>query len=270
MRALLIFAILFASLRADDPQLKGPGLSIDLISENRSVTPGQAFTVGLHIHHFEGFHTYWKNPGIVGVETSIEWSLPEGFQASEISWPYPEKSFMAEYPCHGYERDVTLLVTITPPKKIDATSVKLSAKTAWMCCAKGCFPGFKTFELTLPVKNEAIEDPTAKAHIQKARAELPKASEKIKATLLSAPDAEIIKVLFSGIEKCPPSELYFFSSERQISSDKKQEFSFQKDGSLLLSVPRSEFSPEGETTLPGVLKIAEQHYAITSTPKLSR
>ena len=116
MRVFLLLTFLLTSLWGEeDPLLKGPGLSIGLISENSSIAAGEPFVVGIDIKHFPGFHTYWKNPGMVGVGTSIEWTLPNGFTASEISWPYPEKSFMAQYPCHGYERDVTLLVTITPP-----------------------------------------------------------------------------------------------------------------------------------------------------------
>ncbi|MFT6178170.1 MAG: DsbC/DsbD-like thiol-disulfide interchange protein [Paracoccaceae bacterium] len=267
MRAFLILTLLITPVWAHDSQLEGPGLSIDLISENRSVTEGQPFTVGLQIHHFAGFHTYWKNPGMVGMETSIEWTLPDGFTASEISWPYPQNTFMSEYPCHGYERDVTLLVTITPPTKINASAVTLSAKSRWLACAKGCFPGYQTFQMTLPVTAEPVRDTTAKAHIQKATSELPNTKHKVKATLLSDPDAPVIKVLFEGVGKISVESLYFFSNDRQISSDKKQEFTHQNDGSILLAVPRSEYSPKGATTLPGVLKLGQRHLAIEAGTK---
>lgn len=267
MRNFLILSLLITSLRAGDSQLEGPGLSIDLISENRSVTEGQPFTVGLNIHHFPGFHTYWVNPGMVGVPTAIEWTLPEGFTASEISWPYPQNTFMAEYPCHGYERDVTLLVTVTPPKKINTSSVTLSAKTVWMSCAKGCFPGYQTFQMSLPVTAEPVSDATAKAHIKKATSELPDAKHTLKASLLSAPDAPMIKVLFEGAEITSVESLYFFSSDLQISSDKKQRFSHQDDGTILLTVPRSEYSPKGTSTLSGVLKLGQLYLAIEAGAK---
>jgi DsbC/DsbD-like thiol-disulfide interchange protein len=267
MRTFFLLTLLITSLSGKETQLEGPGLSIDLISENRSVVAGEPFTVGIHIHHFPGFHTYWKNPGMVGMETSIEWTLPEGFTASEIAWPYPQKSFMAEYPCHGYERDVTLLVSITPPKKITAPSVTLSAKTMWMCCAKGCFPGYETFQLALPVTSAPEIDSSAKALIEKARAELPKPDSKIKATLLSPPDAPLVKVAIAGLDKSAKDSLYFFSTDRQISSDQTQKFSYQDDGTYLLTVSRSEFSPKGATTLPGVLKIGKRHIAVDALIK---
>jgi len=267
MRVLFLLTLFIGPLRALDPQLEGPGLAIDLISESRSVTPGQPLTLGLHIHHFPGFHTYWKNPGMVGVGTSIEWTLPEGFAVSEIAWPFPENTFMSEYPCHGYERDVTLLVTLTPPKKISDKTVTLKAKTIWMCCAKGCFPGFQTFTMTLPVTDKPVPDATALAHIEQARRELPEEKHDLKATLLSKTDASKIKIHFKGKGKLPAKEAYFFSSDGQISSDQKQTFVRLDDGSLLLTIARSEFSPEGKTELRGVLRLGEKHLAIVARPQ---
>lgn len=267
MKIFIVFAFLFASLRAYDPQLKGPGLSVGLISENRSVSPGQPFTVGLHLHHFAGFHSYWKNPGIVGVASSLRWTLPEGFTASEIAWPYPEKTLMATHPCHGYQRDVTLLVTITPPPHIDQDSVTFKAEAVWMCCAKGCFPGSKTFQMTLPVTKQTLPDLTAKAHIKKAHSEMPILRHTLSATLLSPPDASDIRVSLKGLKNPTHADLYFFSSDGQISSNQQQQFSLQSDGSLLLRVPRAEYSPKNTASLPGVLKVDERYYRINAFSK---
>ena len=251
----------------EDPELTGPGLEIGLISEATGVAPGTPLTLGLHIHHLPGFHTYWKSPGIVGMATSIEWQLPEGFTASEIRWPYPEKTFMSKYPCHGYERDVTLIVEITPPDQITTKEVNFKAKSAWMCCAKGCFPGFETFTITLPVIKKPKAVLSAKAHLSKAFSELPLKNHNIKGILKSRPDKKMITLSFQGDFKEPLEEAYFFSSDGQISSDQKQRFVAEKDGSITLEIARSEFSPEGKTTIPGVLKIGGRHLEIEAKPK---
>jgi len=263
MRVFSLLIFFLGSLWGEeDPLLKGPGLSIELISENTSISAGEPFTLGIDIKHFPGFHTYWKNPGLVGVGTSIEWTLPDGFTASEISWPYPEKSFMGQYPCHGYERDVTLLVTITPPAQIEEKTLRISAKTIWMCCAKGCFPGYETFEISLPVTKEAQKDQSTAARFQKARSEFPTSDDRILATLVSKTDAKIIEVHFKGLQKTALEEMYFFSSDKQISSDQKQSFLRKENGTVLLSVPRSEYSPEKANSLPGVLLVGKRHLAI--------
>ncbi|MEN8772554.1 MAG: protein-disulfide reductase DsbD domain-containing protein [Akkermansiaceae bacterium] len=265
---LLIAANFVRAEEEKDPQLTGPGLEIELISESNGITPGKPLTLGLHIHHLPGFHTYWKSPGIVGMATSIEWTLPEGFSASEIRWPYPENTFMAEYPCHGYERDVTLVVTITPPAQIQNKEVTFRAKSAWMCCAKGCFPGFETFELTLPVTAEPRPVPSAKAHLAKALQEFPSKNHEIKATLHSKTDAEIITIAFQGPLKSLLDKLYFFSNDGQISSDRKQSFIKEKNGTFTLKIARSEFSPKGKLTVPGILKVGDHYFEIEAKPAL--
>lgn len=260
---------LFANIASSqvDPQLTGPGLEIGLISGSTGVAPGKPLTLGLHIHHLPGFHTYWKSPGIVGMATSIEWTLPEGFSASKIRWPYPQNTFMSKHPCHGYERDVTLVVDITTPDKITAKEVKFKAKSAWMCCAKGCFPGFETFEITLPVINKPKPVASAKAHLSKAISELPSREHNIESIFKSSPDKKMIMLSFQGDFKRPLKEVYFFSSDGQISSDQKQIFLEEKNGSISLKVARSEFSPEEKTTIPGVLKIGGRYLEIVAKPE---
>ena len=266
MKVLSLVTLLVGNLGATDPRQEGPGLAIDLISESQSLVPGMPLTVGLHLHHFPGFHTYWKNPGQVGVATSIAWFLPEGFTASTIAWPFPENTFMGTYPCHGYDRHVTLLTTIYPPDSLTSKTVTISAKTMWMCCAKGCFPGFQTFDLTLPVSDAPAPDAAASTLIQKARKELPEANHDLKATLVSKMDSDEIKIRFVGEKKLSPEGAYFFSSDGQISSDQKQIFIPAEDGSLLLTIARSEFSPKGSPSLPGVIRMDGRHLIIQAEP----
>ena len=131
---ILLTAIITLPLFADEVQKVEPkkddtvGLSISLISEVKSIQPGESFKVGVKIKHDPGFHTYWKSSGIVGVSTQVKWDLPEGFEVSSIHWPYPELSKMAEYPCFGYERDIVLFMTVTPAKMINEKSVTLKSK----------------------------------------------------------------------------------------------------------------------------------------------
>jgi len=260
IRSLLIFTLALSQLAsAKDPQLEGPGLDVALISDSRSITPGVPLTVGFHIRHHTGFHTYWKGPGMVGVPTSLKWTLPEGFSASEIRWPHPEITFMAEYPCHGYERDVTLLVTITPPKQINSKAVTLKTDANWMCCAKGCFPNSQSFEITLPVTQAPVPDSTSAALIQTATNELPKTNSKLRCSVRGYKQIEL-KFFFPRSFKA--EEIYFFSSDGQVSSDQAQALSRGIDGAVILTMQRSEFSPKKFEALPGVLKIGKQYFEI--------
>ncbi|NIP92826.1 MAG: hypothetical protein GWO24_04910, partial [Akkermansiaceae bacterium] len=157
---------------------KTPGAQLTLVSEVAAIQPGVPFTVALHIRHQPGFHTYWKNPGIVGVPTSIDWKLPEGFEAGPIRWPAPRIVDMATHPAHGYHRDVLLLTEITPPGRIAASSITLEGRLTWMACSKTCHPGFATRRLTLPVgrDDKAKPDPRWAEAIANERRNLPTSS----------------------------------------------------------------------------------------------
>ena len=154
MRALFILCFLITRFAG-----ASEGLSVELVSSTTAVVPGEAFQVGLHIQHEEGFHTYWKNPGIVGLATSISWTLPDGFRVSEISWPYPERTFMGSHPCYGYERDVTLVATVFPPAEISENEITLEALATWMCCSDTCHPGSARLIQKLDVKRNGISRP---------------------------------------------------------------------------------------------------------------
>jgi DsbC/DsbD-like thiol-disulfide interchange protein len=229
------------------------GVDVSLLSENKSIAAGRKFTVSLRIRHHEKFHTYWKNPGIAGVPTEIVWQLPAGFSAGEIQWPYPEQSKMAVYPVHGYERDVMLLVDITPPAEIPATHVNLKATASWMACADGCYPGKISLDLELPVSAEPTSSPDA-ALFSQARLEIPKPLEGWIAERVSAVDAPEIR--FRLKPEAPddrlPDDVYFFSSDGQISSDQPQRLE-AKGGVFEIIAKRSDYSPKGKTSVPGVL-----------------
>ena len=62
-----------------------------------------------------GWHLYWRNSGDAGEPVDFRLSLPEGFEQTEVLWPYPERfsdEGMAEY---GYGKDAVLLIGIKAP-----------------------------------------------------------------------------------------------------------------------------------------------------------
>jgi DsbC/DsbD-like thiol-disulfide interchange protein len=66
-----------------------PYSDASLVAEFSSIQPGVPFSVGLYLAMDAGWHSYWINPGDAGMPTSIEWDLPNGFQAGDIQWPHP-------------------------------------------------------------------------------------------------------------------------------------------------------------------------------------
>lgn len=127
-------------------------VNAELLADTNAVVPGKPFTVGLRLRMAPGWHTYWKFSGDAGLPTEIKWSLPAGWRAGEIQWPIPLKTNdPGDIQTYGYQDEVLLTQQITPPAKIDNSSVKLSADASWLVCEKICIPGSAKLDADLPI-----------------------------------------------------------------------------------------------------------------------
>ncbi len=156
---LLSLAILFA-FAAGTWSVHGQAVRTDymeteLVVGTTSIKPGQPFWAGLRMKMDEHWHTYWRNPADSGLPTKIHWTLPEGFRAGEINWPYPQKIVLDILASYGYEGETLLLVEITPPADLEpGGSVDVGAFASWLVCADICLPGESGYQVTLPVSTE--------------------------------------------------------------------------------------------------------------------
>jgi thiol:disulfide interchange protein DsbD len=237
-------------------EAKNP-LTIDLVSENRSIAAGTTFYVGLHLQHPAGYHTYWKHPGIVGMPTTVEWSLPPGFKAGEIEWPAPESVKMAVYDAQGYHGETLLMVPITAPKELASGPVKLEAKVSWMCCGKECNPASHVpFSIELPVTAGAEMDPPMQALFTAYRAKVPQAESAWTAAVKRVEKKLVIDFANAGRpvkELAALGEVRFFTEDGQVDSDEDQVVTLQPGGALQLELTISEYAPENPVSLPGLI-----------------
>jgi DsbC/DsbD-like thiol-disulfide interchange protein len=239
---------------ADAAPWRGLGLTIQPVSEVTVIRPGQPFYTGLFIHHDAGHHTYWECPGLAGVATHLEWTLPKGWTAGEIEWPAPDKVKMANIDTHGFERDVLLMVKITPPAKVDGKSVTLRTKANWMCCGSTCNPGYHDFEISLPVAagTEAAWSKEWHKVFEKERANFPVALTGWKLSALRTGG----KITLTGEAQqqgaAAPDQAIFFSSDRFICSNLPQKWTTTASG-FRAELEVSEFPPEDQTVLRGVI-----------------
>jgi thiol:disulfide interchange protein DsbD len=162
--ALLITALPLAALALapscagpDAEEQEQPDVSARLIADTTAVVPGKPFHLGVELTMADGWHTYWKNPGEAGLATTIDWRLPDGFQAGPLRWPVPIRFTMpGEITSFGYEGSVVLAAEVTPPDRLaQADTVHLEAHVAWLGCKEACVPGEATVRLFLPVARRA-------------------------------------------------------------------------------------------------------------------
>lgn len=135
-----------------DP-VRSTHVEVELIAEVESVLPGNSFWVGLRMTADPEWHTYWVNPADSGLETTLNWDFPEGFSAGNIQWPYPETFVLESIVSFGFEREILLMVEITPPAEWDEDEVTLSVRADWLECKTICLPGSANLSLTLPVRD---------------------------------------------------------------------------------------------------------------------
>lgn len=227
-----------------------------LVAAETSIRPARPFTVALRLVHEPHWHTYWLNPG-TGLATTIAWTLPDGFIASDIQWPAPIvlKDSSGAIVGNGYEGETFLLVTITPPASLPAGgNVDLKADTEWLMCSDVCIPGNADLTLSLPVSDEPPQPSsewTAKIAATAAALPRPRAEWAVNATR----DAEKLTLTVTparGVEHAP-ERLHFFSDDNLVAYDLPQDVKPDGRGGYVLIAPISPDAPENPTHVHGVL-----------------
>lgn len=165
--------LLLACTTALSQPVNTPHAEVELLAQETALRPGQPITLALSIKHAAHWHTYWKNPGDAGYPTQLSWSLPQGFAASPIDWPAPQRIPFGPMVSFGYTGDVLLPVTVNvPASAVVGEQVALRAKATWLVCNDMCIPEEGEVALTLPVAGKSAPSASAE-RIRKAVAALP-------------------------------------------------------------------------------------------------
>ena len=174
-----LFAALLVAASAAAPasaQLdRAPKVQPRFVAEQSEIAPGKTIAVALVENIRDGWHTYWVNPGEAGQPTEIQWTLPLGWKAGPIHWPYPKRIPTGPLMDYGYEGKLWLLVDITAPANVALDQMAtLKADVNWLVCKEVCIPEQAT--LTLPLSVSASPSPpyaTIAEQFAAARAKLP-------------------------------------------------------------------------------------------------
>jgi DsbC/DsbD-like thiol-disulfide interchange protein len=172
-----------SSLAQPEPLLRTgqiPGAApvhAELVAECRAVRPGEPFWVGVRLAMADGWHVNWINPGDAGLAPEIEWTLPPGFSAGEIQWPYPRRHDISDLAIFGYENEIILACRVTPPAEFPVGhEITLAARVAWLACREACVPGEADLALSIPLaaRSDAAEfDTRWKTAIDLSRNDVP-------------------------------------------------------------------------------------------------
>lgn len=246
---------------AETEPVKYPGLeNLQFVTDVDSVAAGESFVAGLWFQHEEGYHTYWKSPGIVGVPAVVKWEdLPDGVEIGEIQWPAPQKTLMATLTAWGYKSDTCLLMSVKVPKELGGQkSITLKGRLGWMCCATSCHPGWHDFSLTLPVAEAAARDEKWARRFEQSRARFPRPAPEGWRFAAREINGNTIQLEVRSPESIDWSQVYFFCDDNQVDSDEPQRVAeLDGEGGAVFTFTRPEFAPQNPASLSGVLHYAE-------------
>lgn len=231
-------------------------VSIELLSETAAIRPGQTFWVALRQRIAPGWHTYWENPGDSGEPTRIDWTLPDGFEASDIHWPAPEAIPVSSLMNYGYKGEALLLVRITPPREISTERVRLRAQSRWLVCEEICIPEEGNASVALAVAPEgAPPQPGAGGEeISRVLRDLPKPAP-WPVALTVAPDKLALSIANDALRKADVEKLRFFPREWGMLENSEPQPLAWEDGRPRLTLTRGELKGQPIDRLEGLLAV---------------
>ena len=237
-------------------QARETHVQASLVAGTATVQPGQPFTVALRFVHDPHWHTYWTNPG-TGLATSLTWTLPPGFTASDIQWPAPRllKDQTGTVIGNGYEAELFLPVTITPPADLKpGTTVTLTAAAEWLMCDEVCMPGDAKLSLTVPVATGTpAPDAQWGAKVAATVAALPRADAAWHVAATRDAKTVTLTVTPTAAGAHPPADLHFFSDDNLVAYELPQTIAADGHGGFVLTLSLATDAPADTKKLVGVL-----------------
>ncbi len=261
--ALFLVLAVVCPRAAQSQKFEGRDLvTAQLVAETATVVPGEPFTAGLLLKMVPGWHTYWQFPGDAGIPTEIKWQLPDGWKAGPIQWPIPLKlDEPGNIQIYGYHDDVLLMVELTPPPKIDASTAHLAATADWLVCEKICIPGSGEVQLDLPVGAQATA--ANQELFTKFRDRLPRAlPAEARSAVQWTREAKEFRLTITDKSLAQSGAVDFFplpESSAVVLGHPKRETA--PDGSIVFSIPIESADP-GLESLDGLIVAGDRAFSL--------
>lgn len=165
----------FALPTSASAQGEPPHIRMSVEAETPTPAPGTTVTLAFVSRPQPGWHGYWQNPGDAGIETGVEWTLPEGVTAGPLQYPVPQKLIIGGLMNYVYEGDFAQFVTLSIPRGIaPGTRLPITAEIDYLVCTDEiCVPETATLSILLTVGDGTIAA-DARARFDAWRAMMPR------------------------------------------------------------------------------------------------
>ena len=131
-----------SQLAAQETRFGSANMAVELVADG-APRPGEEWMLALRFSpRSEEWHGYWANPGDAGLGMTLDWTLPQGWEAGEPLYPVPQRLTVAGLMNHVYKGDYTVLVPLRVPEGADiAAAAPISLYAQYLACTdKVCVP----------------------------------------------------------------------------------------------------------------------------------
>ncbi len=263
--ALLFSLIVLLSGCRDNREGSGPHMSVTLVADQTSLSPGSTFTLGVLFKPEPGWHIYWKNPGDSGLPPRFRWSAPRGITIDNPLWPYPDRIPTGPLVNYGYSTGETLLPfqsTLDSGTTENKVTVKLAAE--WLVCKEECLPGKAALSLTLPVSTTPSAPSKEAPLFEKTYRLIPPRLDKVSLAIEEQEDHVVLAIIPLEGRFLPTSAIFFPDDPKIITNAGPH--SSKKEGDVLtITLKRDKNRKDSVSRLRGVL-VSEQGWSQEGTP----
>ncbi|WP_380878563.1 thiol:disulfide interchange protein DsbD [Sphingomonas sp. DBB INV C78] len=170
-----LMTMLAALLLAVPAFAQGLHIQPRLVAESQAPAAGKTVTLALAMKPDATWHGYWKNPGDSGIETVIDWTLPQGVAAGEIGYPVPHTLIIAGLMNYVYEGEYAQLIELKLPAGLaPGTKLPIRGTAKWLACTKEiCVPEKANIAVDLVV-GDGKADAARATDFARWRAAMPK------------------------------------------------------------------------------------------------
>lgn len=203
-----------------------------LVSSHESAGAGETINLALRTVLDDHWHTYWRNPGDSGEPVQIDWTLPEGASAGEITWPLPKAIPTGPIINFGFEGVPLFPVEIKLPETAQSGDVlTLEASVYYLVCKDICIPESTTLSLDVEI-GETRPSRRWDGVIKAALSRAPKQGS-IKAVIEKS--GETVSAGFTNLPQGDFSKSFFFPYPQGLIAPSQPQTPKSVDGGLLIT-----------------------------------
>jgi thiol:disulfide interchange protein DsbD len=227
-------------------------VKVEIFSDFSEVEAGKDFNLFIKLIPDKDWHTYWINPGDVGLPTVIDFDSVKGVKTYEPIFETPEKIPFSGMANFGYESENTIMIPIKISPDFNKDELEIKANIRWLVCKEECIPGSKKINFKIKVNGKSIPNSAYLSQIIKIKENQPlinqnidcKASKKENNVTLEIPKDKLSKDI---------KELQFFPYDSGFYNYGADQILSEKDGKFYLSITLDNFRTEDPKKISGIL-----------------